>query len=580
MYANNLINLKNLNIIPELFLSVCILLLLLYGIFLSTKKQYLLIHKSTLNLGILILIFVLTLLLNDPTYVIEITNFNNTIINDSLSYFSKLFIITFSIFCLVIINQYLTLQKVNNFEYTLLYLFAILGLFLLCSSNDLITAYLAIELQSLSFYVMSAFKKNSNYSIDAGLKYFVLGSFSSGLFLFGASLIYGFTGSTNFEDFKDLFFWILPGNIVLLNDLDRFLQLNKTTEIHSAFVLRISSNEAYTVSEVETQFILDFDEYVYTLEDLCLIFDLKDRYVPKTFQELYVFDIVSEVILLQFALIFIIASLFFKLALAPFHIWLPDVYEGSLTSSTFFFAIIPKLGLFTLLIRITYYCFFGFFDYFQYFIVLVALLSIIIGSFTAVEQRKMKSLFAYSSIGHMGYSLIAYNSGTFEGIQMLLLYLVVYMLAGAFIWSIFLLTRLKYKFKNKTNKDLTEFASLFKSNNVLAIILSFVLLSLAGFPPLIGFLAKTSVFLVAMESSMYLISLIAILCSVISTFYYIRIIKTIFFENKLTGNLFYSYDNQKAFLIVLCFYLFLFLFINPTFLYLITYKISLLLSLS
>jgi len=579
MYTNNLISLKQLNIIPELFLSITILLLLLYGIFLSTKKQFLLIHKSILNLGILVLFLILILLFNDPTSVIEINNFNNTIVSDSLSYFTKVFITAFSIFSLIVISQYLTAQKINSFEYILLYLFAILGLFLLSSSNDLITAYLSIELQSLSLYVMSAFKKNSNYSIDAGLKYFILGSFASGLFLFGASLIYGFTGSTNFDDFKDLFFWVVPGNITLLNHLDRFLWVNKTEEIHSAFLLGITSNESYKLSELETLYILNNNNGVVLTEDMSMQ-ELNPRYSPQSFQDFYLFTKVIEPTLLQLALVFIFVSLFFKLALAPFHIWLPDVYEGSLTSSTFFFAIIPKLGLFTLLIRITYYCFTGFFDYFQYFMGLVALLSIIVGSFTAIEQRKLKTLFAYSSIGHMGYSLLAYTSGTIDGIQMLLLYLIIYMLAGAFIWAIFLLTKLNYKFKNKTNKDLAEFSSLFKANSVLALILSLVLLSLAGFPPLIGFLAKTSVFLVSIESSIYLISILAILCSVISTFYYIRIIKIIFFENKLTGNLYYSYSDQKAFIIILCFYFFIFLFINLTFLYLLTYKVSLLITLS
>lgn len=579
MYTNTLISLKQLNIIPELFLSITILLLLLYGIFLSTKKQFLLIHKSILNLGILVLFLILILLLNDPTSVIEISNFNNTIVSDSLSYFTKIFITGFSIFSLIVISQYLTAQKINSFEYILLYLFAILGLLLLSSSNDLITAYLSIELQSLSLYVMSAFKKNSNYSVDAGLKYFILGSFASGLFLFGASLIYGFTGSTNFEDFKDLFFWIVPGNITLLNNLDRFLCLNNTEEVHSSFLLRISSNENYKLSELEILYILNYNSDLVTTKDI-LMQELNSRYSTKSFQDIHLFSEVTEPILLQLALAFIFVSLFFKLALAPFHIWLPDVYEGSLTSSTFFFAIIPKLGLFTLLLRITYYSFSGFLDYFQYFIGIVALLSIIVGSFTAIEQRKLKSLFAYSSIGHMGYALLAYTSGTVDGIQMLLFYLIIYMLAGAFIWAIFLLTKLNYKFKNKTNKDLAEFSSLFKANSVLALILSLVLLSLAGFPPLIGFLAKTNVFLVSIESSIYLIALLAILCSVISTFYYIRIIKIIFFENKLSGNLYYSYSGQKAFLLIMCFYFFIFLFVNPTFLYLLTYKISLLITLS
>ena len=185
-------------------------------------------------------------------------------------------------------NQYLTDQKINHFEYVLLILFSILGLFLLCSSDDLLTAYLAIELQSLSFYVIAAFKKNSTFSVEAGLKYFILGAFSSSLFLFGSSLIYGISGTINFDDFKDLYFYDFSEN-----DLNSF-----------------------------------------------------------------------DSTLLQFALVFILVSLFFKLALAPFHVWSPDVYEGSPSSSTFFFAVVPKIALFVLLLRIFYYSFYNFFNKF------------------------------------------------------------------------------------------------------------------------------------------------------------------------------------------------------------------------
>ena len=161
---------------------------------------------------------------------------------------------------------------------------------------------------------------------------------------------------------------------------------------------------------------------------------------------------------------------------------------------------------------------------------------------------------------------------------MLMLYLIVYMLAGLVVWSIIILTKLKHKYVYKTNKDLTEFSLLFKSNKSLSLILAIVLLSLAGFPPLIGFFAKTSIFLVTIESSMYFIAIISILCSVVSTFYYVRLIKIIFFENKITGNLFYPIDTQKSILLTSLSFFLIFLFINPTLLYLITYKISLSLS--
>jgi NADH-quinone oxidoreductase subunit N len=191
-------------------------------------------------------------------------------------------------------QYYLTAQKVNYFEYNILILFALLGIFFICSANDLITAYLAIELQSLSFYIMAAFKKDSAFSVDAGLKYFILGAFSSGLFLFGSSILYGVSGTTNFEDLKNLFF-------LMYSKYDNLYEINN-----------------YHV--------------------------IKQIFIDKG--------------LIQFALSFVFISLLFKLAIAPFHLWSIDVYEGSLSSSTFFFAVVPKLAIFILIIRIFYLSFF------------------------------------------------------------------------------------------------------------------------------------------------------------------------------------------------------------------------------
>ena len=206
-------HLSNLLIIPEMFLGISIVYLLLHGTLLSVRKQRLLFHDSMFHLGILILFFVLYLLVNDPITSTKITTcFNNTIVNDYLSYSSKVIITSFSLFSFFIIQQYVNDQKINHFEYVIVLLFAVLGLMLMCAANDLITAYLAMEMQSLAFYTLSAFKRNSTFSVDAGLKYFVLGSFSSGLFLFGSSFVYGTTGTVNFEDLKDLFFCLTPDN--------------------------------------------------------------------------------------------------------------------------------------------------------------------------------------------------------------------------------------------------------------------------------------------------------------------------------------------------------------------------------
>ena len=556
---------KNLILIPEMFLGISILYLILHGTFISTRKEYPLIQNSILYVGTLILFFTFYLIINDPiSSIVDITCFNNSIANDYLGNSSKLIIIFFAIFCLVMIEQYLTEQKINHFEYILLFLFASLGLLVLCCANDLITAYLAIELQSLAFYAMAAFKHNSTFSVDAGLKYFILGSFSSGLLLFGSSLIYGLTGTIYFEDLKDLFCNTFPGNTFnlsttksLLFDTQTLNFLDKLPQqsIPKEGVYTLTSNEYFLLTQLLSEITnVNITDY----------------------QESSLFNKSFDTGLIQFSVILVLISLFFKLAVAPFHVWLPDVYEGSPLSSTMFFAVIPKIGVLTLLVRIVYHGFYGFLDYWQQYLVLVAIMSVLVGSVTALEQRKVKSLLAYSSIGHVGYLLISYSTGTLEGLQMLFFYIIVYMLAGLCLWSILILITRKHNYSGKSSKDLGDLSLLLKSNTTLSFIFCLVFFSIAGVPPLVGFLAKAGVFIVAIESSMYFVAFISILCSVISTFYYLRVIKVILFEQRLVGHLYYPLETQKAFLLTLIFFLVIFFFMNPTLLFLISYKIGLL----
>jgi NADH-quinone oxidoreductase subunit N len=484
---------------PEIFLGISILALIFHGVLISSNQIYPLIQKSIIYLSILVLLFVFLLHINN-ILIFYVSFFKNTIILDPLAYYIKQFIIMTSIICLFSIINYIEYQKINPFEYIILILFAVLGLLLLCSSNDLITAYLSIELQSLSFYLLAAFKKNSTFSTESGLKYFILGAFSSSLFLFGSSLIYGTIGTTNFEDYKDLFFYSY-------NDI-KFFNLN---------------------------YILN---------------------------------------LLHLGFLFITLSLFFKLALAPFHIWAPDIYEGILTSSTIFFALIPKLSLFCLLLRIFQSNFCDFIDYWKYYFIIIALLSIIIGSFAGLEQRKLKSLIAYSSISHMGYTLLAYSSGTKEGIQYLFCYLIVYILSGICLWTIFLMIKFKNNFNNKDNKDLSDFILLNKTNKITSLIFSIVILSLAGFPPFIGFYVKLNIFLSVIESSMYFVAVISILCSVISTFYYIRIIKILYFESGLVGNLYFSISYIFSLILSMSVFFLIILFFHPNYLYYLSFNMS------
>lgn len=507
---------KEIQLLPEIFLGISIIYLILHGTFLSSNNRYLLIQNSVLYLSVLILILFWFLLINNSSQLNNFQLWNGTIIVDYLSNFSKSLIAIISVFCFLTIQCYLTAQKLNYFEYSVLILFALLGIFFICSSNDFITAYLSIELQSLSFYILAAFKKDSAFSVDAGLKYFILGAFSSGLFLFGSSILYGVSGTTNFEDLKNLFFLIYS-----------------------------------------------------TYDDL---YEINDYNASK--------QIFIDKGLVQFALSFIFVSLLFKLAIAPFHLWSIDVYEGSPTSSTFFFAVVPKLAIFILIMRIFYLSFFEYTVKWQYYIVGLAMLTVIVGSFAGLEQKKLKSLLAYSSISHMGYTLIAFSTGTFEGIQMLLCYLFLYMIAGLCVWSIFLSLRLKYRYTKKQNKDLADLNLLHKSNNVLALFFSVVLLSIAGLPPMIGFLVKISIFLAAVEAFMYFVAIVSILCSVVSTFYYIRILKIMFFENFVVGKLYYPIKSHTSIIIVCIFYLLFFLFINPTMVYLFSYKIALILTMN
>ena len=571
----NILLFKDIVIFSELFLGISIIYLVIHCTFLAVQKKYPLIQNSVIYLSVLSLLFSVYLILNEHLTVLEVSSLNNTFLLDYTGFFSKIIIGCLSLFCLIMMQPYIINQKINNFEYFLLILFSVLGLFLLCSSNDFLTSYLAIELQSLSFYVLAAFKKNSTFSVEAGIKYFVLGAFSSSMFLFGSSLLYGFTGTIYFTEFSTLFFNEVPGNDILLNPYyynDMFntsvgeMKWSVYSQKYFGFFI-----EEKDFAEAITNLVA-FDKEI--LPTMCFL-----KALGSTGEMAYLSpntDNLFDTNLIKFALIFIFIGLFFKLTAAPFHIWAPDVYEGSPSSSTFFFSVVPKLAIFVLLLRIFYYSFYGFVDSWRYFIVLIIISSIVVGSFGGLEQRKLKSLLVYSTISHMGYSLIAFSAGTFESLQMLISYLVVYSFSGLCVWSIFLVMRLKNNYYQKQNKDLTDLVLLSKSNPMVAVFFTTVLFSLAGFPPMIGFLVKLGVFTTAIESSMYFVALISILCSVVGTFYYIRLIKILYFEKSLTGKLYYPITTQSSIMITFLFYLLLFTFINPTLLFLLSYKFSLL----
>ena len=624
--------LKEISIFPELFLGISLVYLVLHGSFVSMRNSRPLIQTSFVYLGALVLFLSTILIVNDKLYVLDLCVFNNSIANDYVSFSSKLVVSLLSLICLLMSHSYLLSQRFNQFEYVLLFLFSILGLFLLCSSNDLITAYLAIELQTLAFYVLAAFNRNSTFSMDAGIKYFILGSFSSGLFLFGSSLIYGLAGTVNFDELKDLFLHSTPGSTNLMSEtfpIELFSELHYHSLLTSQFKHDLSVNIFANNPSLQdfpflTEELRNFDLNIF-IDQLCafkvisekydlllltLIVNLKDFEIGSFLFDFYVFKDLNcithesgfimvlsvcefahfylenvfvdtpffNIDLIKFSLLFILISLFFKLAIAPFHAWAPDVYEGSPSSSTFFFAVVPKIAIFILMLRIFYSSFYGLLDSWRYVITSAIILTVLIGSFGGLEQRKLKSLLVYSSISHMGYSLIAFSSGTFDNIQTLFCYLIIYSFSGLCIWSIFIVTRVKTNRLKKQNKDLTDLVSLSKSNYTLATFLSVILFSVAGFPPMIGFLVKINVFLTAIESSMYFIALISILCSVVATFYYIRMIKIIYFEKTVVGKLYYPISTEQVFVLSSMLWGSLFLFVNPTLLFLFTHKFGLLFS--
>jgi NADH-quinone oxidoreductase subunit N len=420
--------------------------------------------------------------------------YQNTFIFDLLTANVKQILLLSTICCLFIFEENLLRQQINNFEYFILILCAVLGLLFLVSSYDLISLYLAIEMQSLCLYVLAASKKNSSFSTEAGLKYFLLGSFSSALLLFGMSILYGCTGTTNFENYTILFSGV---------DVSTF-----------------SISESISI-----------------------------------------------------ALLFVGAAFFFKIAAAPLHMWSPDVYEGSPTSSTIFFAVIPKIALFAVFIRMFQTVFSSFEDTLLIMSIFFSICSVIVGSFAALRQRKLKRLLAYSSVSHVGYLLLAFSSNSLEGTHALFFYLVIYMITSLSLWSVILSINTSTNIER--SKTLIDFASVSSLNPLIGLTGMIALFSLAGVPPLAGFYAKMVIFLSALSSGLVLVSLIAILASVISSVYYIRLIKIMYFEPKSDVSFVFPVTRSCSLMMGLGTFFLIYLFINPTLLLLLTEKMAL-----
>ena len=423
----------NLNLIyPELFIGISLMVLLIVGVF--KKNSFNLISKFT---ALSLLVAIPMVYINDN---VSVKLFSNNYIIDELSSFLKILILASSAFALFFTNQYIKDNKIDQFEYPILIMSAILGMFVMVSSNNLIGLYLGIELQSLSLYVLASLNRDSVKSTEAGVKYFVLGALSSGLLLYGCSLIYGFTGSTNY----------------------------------------------YIIAE-------NFD---------------------------------SRNLGLLFGLVFILIGLAFKISAVPFHMWTPDVYEGAPTSVTAFFALAPKVAGFGAIIRILYVAFGNVFVEWQIILIFISVASMILGAVAAIGQTNIKRLMAYSSISHMGYGLAGLATGIDEGVSASILYIFLYVVMniGSFVCILIM------KRKNIYFENIRDLSGLSKNHPVIAFSFTVFLFSLAGIPPLAGFFAKFYIFMAVVKANLFALAIIGLIASVISAFYYLRIIKIIYFD--------------------------------------------------
>lgn len=466
-------------IIPEIFFVFFVFFLIIFLLYLGVTKlfKFPLISKISVYLAVYSFIFLTLLYVN---------NFNSCefIFNDTfaISYgisYLKIIVLFFTIFSILISIEFLRFERINDFEYTILILFVTLGVLMLISSNDFLITYLSIELQSLALYVLVTFKKNTIFSTEAGIKYFIIGSLASIFLLFGFSLSYSIFGSINFNE---LFLLTLCGNLEV------------------------------------------FHFYYYL------------------------------------SIFFILAGLFIKLSIAPFHMWSPDVYEGSPSSITVFMSLVPKISFLIILFRLLFFTFNFLFNEIFLVIIFSAVFSIFIGSFLSLKQKTFKRLLAYSSITHVGFLLMSLSTGTLQGFQSFFVYLLVYLVMTLNVWTVFLSLRVKKV--NLLNAFLVNLNSLFYTNSFLASILVLTLLSMAGIPPLAGFWTKYLVFLSLIDSNYFYIAVITVFLSTVSVFYYLKIVKNIFFnKTKVQVNLIaYNQISKLNSIVILLSFLFIIFF--------------------
>ena len=424
-------------VLPEIILALGALALLTYGVFRTGN-----VTRTAEWMALFILAGAGWAIIAQPSG--EQILFNGSFIQDDFARFMKILVLAATAFTILIASNYLRDTKMDRYEFPVIILFAVLGMMLMISAGDLIALYLGLEMQSLSLYVIAAIRRDSVRSSEAGLKYFVLGALSSGMLLYGASLIYGFTGAINF------------------------------TKIAAAVQVGGADN-------------------------LGLIFGL----------------------------VFLLSGIAFKISAVPFHMWTPDVYQGAPTPVTAFFAGAPKVAAMAILIRITLHAFPAITTQWQQIIVFISIASMLLGSFAAIGQTNIKRLMAYSSIANMGFALVGLAAASHSGTRAVLIYLAIYVVMTLGTFACILAMRRQ----DGMVEDINELAGLAKNDLTLAFLLAMLLFSLAGIPPLAGFFAKFYVFLAAIEAELYTLAIIGVLASVVGSYYYVYIIKLMFFDD-------------------------------------------------
>ncbi|MEP0235453.1 NADH-quinone oxidoreductase subunit NuoN [Roseibium sp.] len=422
-------------VLPEIFLAIGAMVLLMIGVFGGQRISFL-VNGMSMGLIAATALFVL------PFGSRFGETFGGSFVLDDFAYFMKILVLTGSFFAIAMSWAFAKSQAFDKFEYPVLIVLATLGMLLMLSANDMIALYLGLELQSLALYVVAAINRESVRSTEAGLKYFVLGSLSSGMLLYGMSLVYGFSGQIGFPE-----------------------------------IAEVLAHEGASIG-------------------------------------------------LVIGLTFVLAGIAFKISAVPFHMWTPDVYEGAPTPVTAFLAAAPKVAAMGMLIRIVIDGFQPVTSDWQQVIVFVAIASMALGAFAAIGQTNIKRLMAYSSIGHMGYALVGLAAGTQIGVEGVIIYMAAYLAMTLGVFACILSMRRK----DGMVEEISELSGLSRTNLPMAILLAVLMWSLAGIPPFVGFFAKWFVFSAAVEAGLYPLAVIGVVMSVVGAYYYLRIIKVMFFD--------------------------------------------------